>query len=58
MRILLKILASDMIKFILIFFVVLYIFVGTFYLALRAGVVISADGQIRSDLQLFQLQTL
>ena len=52
------ILNKDIIKWTLIFFVVLHIFVGSFYLALRAGVVISADGQIRSDLQLFQLQTL
>lgn len=57
-RILLNILASDMLKFMVMFLVVLYIFVGTFYLALRAGVVVSADGQIKSDLQLFQLQTL
>lgn len=57
-RILLMILYKDMIKFTLIFFVLLYIFVGTFYLALRAGVDISANGHVTSDLQLFPLQTL
>ena len=58
MRILLMILYKDMLKFTLIFLVVLHIFVGTFYLALRASVVVSADGEVSSDLQLFPLQTL
>ena len=58
-RILLRIIVSDMIKFTVIFTVVLYIFVGSFYLALRAGVVVNVStGAITSDLELFSLQTL
>ena len=50
---------SDMLKFSVIFIVALYIFVGSFYLALRAGVSVNtATGAITSDLQVFQLQTL
>ena len=58
-RILLKIIVSDMLKFTVIFIVVLYIFVGSFYLALRAGVVVNlSTGAITSDLEVFRLQTL
>ena len=50
---------SDMLKFTVIFIVVLYIFVGSFYLALRAGVVVNlSTGAITSDLEVFRLQTL
>ena len=58
-RILLRIIVSDMLKFSVIFVVALYIFVGSFYLALRAGVSVNTStGAITSDLQVFQLQTL
>ena len=58
-RILLRIIVSDMLKFTVIFFVALYIFVGSFYLALRAGVTVNmSTGDIRSDLEVFSLQTL
>ena len=58
-RILLRIIVSEMIKFTVIITVVLYIFVGSFYLALRAGVVVNVStGAITSDLELFSLQTL
>ena len=59
MRILVHIIVSDLLKFTVIFTVALYIFVGSFYLALRAGVtVITSTGDIRSDLELFRLDTL
>ena len=59
MRILLRIIVSDLLKFLVIFIVALYIFVGSFYLALRAGVSVNTStGAITSDLQVFQLQTL
>ena len=58
-RIIYKIIVSDMLKFSVIFVVALYIFVGTYYLALRAGVTINMDsGDITSDLEVFELQTL
>ena len=51
---------SDMFKFTVIFTVVLYIFVGSFYLALRAGVsdIDMSTGDIVSDLEVFTLETL
>ena len=59
MRILVHIIVSDLLKFTVIFTVALYIFVGSFYLALRAGVtVITSTGEIVSDLELFRLETL
>ena len=59
-RIILRILVSDMLKFTVIFMVVLYIFVGSFYLALRAGVkgIDTSTGDITSDMEVFRLQTL
>ena len=58
-RILLRIIVSDMLKFSVLFIVALYIFVGSFYLALRAGVSVNmSTGAITSDLQVFELQTL
>ena len=59
-RILLRIILSDMVKFTVIFFVALYIFVGSFYLSLRAGVtsIDPSTGVITSDLEVFTLQTL
>ena len=58
-RILLRIIVSDMLKFSVLFIVALYIFVGSFYLALRAGVSVNmSTGAITSDLEVFQLQTL
>ena len=58
-RILLRIIVSDMLKFSVIFIVALYIFVGSFYLAMRAGVSVNmSTGAITSDLEVFQLQTL
>ena len=42
-----------------IFLLVLYIFVGSFYLALRAGVYVDVStGAITSDVEQFSLQTL
>ena len=51
---------KDMLKFSVLFIIGLYIFVGSFYLALRAGVrdVDMSSGAITSDLELFRLQTL
>ena len=59
-RILLRIMMSDMIKFTVIFLVSLYVFVGSFYLSLRAGVtsVSESTGIITSDLEVFTLETL
>ena len=50
----------DLLKFTVLFIVGLYIFVGSFYLALRAGIqdVDMSTGAIRSDLEVFGLQTL
>ena len=49
----------DMLKFSVLFIIGLYIFVGSFYLALRAGVVVNVStGAITSDLEMFTLQTL
>ena len=58
-RIILRIIVSDMLKFTVIFFAALYIFVASFYLALRAGVTVNmSTGDITSDLEVFSLQTL
>ena len=59
-RILLKIIVSDILKFTVIFFIVLYIFIGSFYLALRAGVssIDMSTGDISSDIEVFSLETL
>ena len=50
----------DMIKFIVIFVVILYIFVGSFYLSLRAGLndINMSTGAITTDMEVFRLQTL
>ena len=50
----------DMLKFTVLFIIGLYIFVGSFYLALRAGIrdVDTSTGAITSDLEVFTLQTL
>ena len=59
MKILEKIIIQDMLKFSVVFFIALYIFVGSFYLALRAGVIVyTSTGAIVSDLEAFSLQTL
>ena len=59
-RILVQIIVSDMIKFTVIFVIFLYIFVGSFYLALRAGVssINMSTGDIMSDIEVFSLETL
>ena len=58
-RVLLRIIKSDMVKFTAIFLATLCIFVGSFYLALRAGVTVNmSNGVITSDLELFSLETL
>ena len=59
-RILLKIIVSDILKFTVIFVIILYIFVGSFYLALRSGVngINMSTGGITSDVEVFRLQTL
>ena len=58
-RVILKIIVSDLLKFIVIFVVVLYIFVGSFYLSLRAGVTVNmSNGVTTSDLERFRLDTL
>ena len=59
-RILLRIIVSDMVKFTVIFVIFLYIFVGSFYLALRAGVssIDMSTGDIMSDIEVFSLETL
>ena len=50
---------QDMVKFSVIFVIALHIFVGSFYLALRAGVTVNmSTGAITSDLEVFRLQTL
>ena len=54
-----RILVQDMVKFSVIFVIALHIFVGSFYLALRAGVTVNmSTGAITSDLEVFRLQTL
>jgi len=54
-----EIIAQDLCTFSAIFLVVLYIFVGSFYLALRAGVYVDmSTGAITSDVEQFSLQTL
>ena len=58
-RTLYEIIIKDLCTFSAIFLVVLYIFVETFYLALRAGVyVYVSTGAITSDVEQFSLQTL
>ena len=58
-RVLNEIIARDLCKFSVIFLVVLYIFAGSFYLALRAGVNVDvATGAITSEVEQFSLQTL
>ena len=58
-RILKGIVMEDILKFSVIFIVALYIFVGSFYLALRAAVMVNmSTGAITSDLEVFELQTL
>ena len=58
-RILNRIVKEDILKFTVIFIVTLYIFVGSFYLALRAAVMVNmSTGAITSDLEVFRLQTL
>ena len=58
-RILKGIVMEDILKFTVIFIVSLYIFVGSFYLALRAAVMVNmSTGAITSDLEVFELQTL
>ena len=58
-EIIIGIVMEDIIKFTAIFFVALYVFVGSFYLALRSGVTVQmSTGAITSDLEKFQLQTL
>ena len=53
------IIVQDLFNFSAIFLVVLYIFVGSFYLALRAGVYVDVStGAITSDVEQFSLQTL
>ena len=54
-----RIFVQDMLKFSVIFVIALHIFVGSFYLALRAGVTVNmSTGAITSDLEVFRLQTL
>ena len=50
----------DMLRFSVLFIIGLYIFVGSFYLALRAGIqnVDMSTGAVTSDLEVFTLQTL
>ena len=58
-RTLKEIVVKDMLKFTVLFIVALYIFVGSFYLALRAGVMVNmSTGAITSDVEVFRLQTL
>ena len=58
-KIVLGIVVKDVIKFTAVFIVGLYIFVGSFYLALRSGVSVEeSNGAITSDLEKFKLQTL
>jgi hypothetical protein len=57
-RILLKIVKSDIVKFTILYIVFLFFFVGAFYFALRAGVTILSDGRLVSDVNLFSLETL
>ena len=59
MKIIIGIVLKDIIKFTAIFLVGLYVFVGSFYLALRSGVTVQmSNGAIMSDLEKFELQTL
>ena len=60
MSIIVRIIVSDMLKFAVIFVVALYIFVGSYYLALRAGLrtVDMTTGAIQTDVELFSVKTL
>ena len=58
-KIIIGMVIKDVIKFTAIFIVGLYVFVGSFYLALRSGVTVQmSNGAITSDLERFELQTL
>ena len=59
MRIIIRIVVSDLLKFSVTFIVALYIFVGSFYIAMRAGVhSIDVTGDIKTDLEVFSEKTL
>ena len=59
-RIILQIVVSDLLKFAVVFIVALYIFVGSYYLALRAGLryIDMATGAIATDMELFSEKTM
>ena len=53
-----KICKRDISRFLLFFAIVLFIFMGSFYLALRAGVVVTSDGRVLKDMSRNPLDTL
>ena len=53
-----EILRKDICRFLVFFIVVLYVFVGSFYLALRSGIRIEDNGNIRPDQVIHPLDTL
>ena len=55
---LVEILKKDISRFLVFFVLVLYVFVGSFYLALRSGIVIEDNGNVRPDQRLHPLDTL
>ena len=55
---LVEILKKDISRFLVFFMLVLFVFVGSFYLALRSGILIEDNGNIRPDQTLHSLDTL
>ena len=53
-----KIFKRDISRFLFFFAIVLFTFTGSFYLALRAGVVVTSDGEIIKDMSRNPLSTL
>lgn len=58
-KVIIGIVVKDIVKFSVIFSVALYVFVGSFYLALRSGWTVDmSTGAITTDLEVFELKTL
>ena len=55
---LVEILKKDISRFLVFFVLVLFVFVGSFYLALRSGILIEDNGNVKPDQTLHPLDTL
>ena len=58
LRIIWRVIKSDIIKFSVLYGIFLFVFVGSFYFGLRSGVTVKDDGQLVSDVSVFPLETL